>query len=202
MFGELPAWQCRSTAHPTGTRGHANDARNPSGRADNAHPSRATYDAPWLCPHATAFQWPASASLPPRPWPHVRMEGHRCGCPHPPCRGAPTLTRGRPDSENARPADANRDTSTGRLAPYGHTGRTADSGRTRSCGPSGQPLRQSHLRSISAWWTSLHWRTPCTRYRDTTKIFKQPLSLCLHDGLRAPCSYRLFLLHTINQTPR
>ena len=88
--------------------------------------------------------------------------------PHTPYRCAPTPTRGRPDSENARPADANLEASTGYLVPYGHTGGTAGSGSNMSCCPSGQTLRKSDLRSISALSTSLNWRTTGTRYRDTT----------------------------------
>src|SRR5438094_4394022 len=37
-----------------------------------------------------------------------------------------------------------------------------------SCYPSGQTLRKSDLRSISALSISLNERTTCTRYRDTT----------------------------------
>ncbi|MGC1951669.1 MAG: hypothetical protein WA970_03645, partial [Gammaproteobacteria bacterium] len=43
-------------------------------------------------------------------------------------------------------ADANLETATGHLAPYGHTGRTADSGSNMSCCPLGQTLRKIDLR--------------------------------------------------------
>src|SRR5262245_57822894 len=86
------------------------------------------------------------------------MWWHLCGCPHKPYRCAPTPTRCRPDSENVRHVDANLETSTGRMAPCGHTGHTACSGSNMSCRPSGQTLRKMTLRSISASSISLYWK--------------------------------------------
>src|SRR5262249_31113060 len=99
--------------------------------------------------------------------------------PHTPCRSAPTPTWCSPDSENVRHADANLETSTGHMAPYGHTGRTANSGSNMSCRPSGQTLRKSDLRRIPALSTSLNSRTTCTRYRDTTCLCAVPIILLL-----------------------
>ncbi len=100
--------------------------------------------------------------------PRASMWWHPCGCPHTQCRCGPTPIRCRPDSENARRSDANPETSTGRMAPCGHTGDTAGSDSNMSCRPSWQTLRKIDLRRISALSISLHWRMTCTRYRDTT----------------------------------
>jgi hypothetical protein len=75
--GGLPSWQCRSTAHPTGHRVHADDESNTWRRSDNAHPRRATNDSRCLCRRSTAVQWPGYAYLPPRPLPRAGMGGIR-----------------------------------------------------------------------------------------------------------------------------
>jgi hypothetical protein len=137
--GGLPSWQCRSTAHPTGHRVHADDESNTWRRSDNAHPRRATNDSRCLCRRSTAVQWPGYAYLPPRPLPRAGMGGHPCGCPHTLCRSAPTPTWCRLDGANAPHADANLETSTGHMAPSGYTGCTADSGSNMACRPSGRP---------------------------------------------------------------
>ena len=79
----------------------------------------------------------------------------------------------RPDRENARHADATLETATGRMGPYGQTGRTADSGSHRSCRPCGQTLRTVALWSLPAWSIRVHVRTTCTRERDTPQKERQ-----------------------------